>query len=254
MKILRLLPLLLLSTAAMVGQAPTPKPAAAPAPAAPVVTPALTPVDWKSDPAMTEFAKQAGSSAIAQWMAEFLAKSLPAKRYALLPLGADLDDGYFTLQARNEFANRALGTDYTLFTRDDAEWKSLLAEVRKGDQEGDTMDAATIQKFGRVQGVQGIIRGRVSGVYLGPSSSPGGVHMADDAKTLQVRIVMQAFEIETGRLLWGAEKIAAVQLPDESLVVPGTKRQWILYGAAGFAGLVILIVIFRALGTANRPR
>jgi hypothetical protein len=78
--------------------------------------------------------------------------------------------------------------------------------------------------------------------------------MADDAKVLQVRIVLQAFEVETGRLLWGSEKIAAVQLPDEGLVVPGTKRQWVLYGAAGLGGLIVLLLIFRALGAANRPR
>ena len=48
--------------------------------------------------------------------------------------------------------------------------------------------------------------------------------------------------------------IAAVQLPDESLVVPGTKRQWVLYGAAGLGGLIVLLLIFRALGAANRPR
>jgi len=233
--------------------APTVKPAAIAAPVVPV-SPQLKPVDYKADPTLTEYAKQAGSSAIAQWMGEFLSKTVPPKRYAVLPLGSDLDDGYFTLQARNEFSSRALGTDYSLFTRDDTEWKSLLAEVRLGDQEGDTMDAATIQKFGKIQGVQGVIRGRIAGVYLGSAPANGSIRMADDAKTLQVRIVLQAFEVETGRLLWGTEKIASVQLPDDSLVVPGSKRQWILYGAAGIAGVIILLLVLRILGAANRPR
>ena len=252
MKTLRLSLLSLLGAASVWAQAP-----AKPAPAAPLpaVTPALKPIDWKADPTMTEYAKQAGTVAVANWMAEFLAKQFPAKRFALLPLGSDLDDGYFTLQARNEFASRANGTDYTLYTRDDSEWKALLKEIRVGDQEGDTMDTATIQKFGRIQGVQGIIRGRISGVYVGlANADSGAVHLADDAKVLQVRIILQAFEVETGRLLWGSEKMATVALPDDSLVVPGTKRQWLLYGAAGIAGILVLFILLRALKAANGPR
>ena len=252
MKILHLSVILLLGAETVWAQAPA---KAAPAAPAPALMPAMKPVDWKADPMMTEYAKQAGSRALADWMADFLARKISAKSFALLPLGSDLDDGYFTLQARNEFASRASGTDYSLYTRDDAEWKSLLQEIRVGDQEGDTMDPATIQKFGRIQGVQGIIRGRISGVYTGMAGpGTGGVRMADDAKVLQVRIIMQAFEVETGRLLWGSEKIAAVSLPDDSLVVPGTKRQWILYGAGGIGAILILFVLARMLKSANSPR
>jgi hypothetical protein len=254
MKNLRLSLVFLLGAMTGWAQAPAPAKAAAAAPA-PAINPALKPVDWKADPAMTEYAKQAGSTAIASWMTEFLAKQFPAKRFALLPLGSDLDDGYFTLQARNEFANHASGTDYTLYTRDDGEWQSLLQEIRVGDQQGDTMDTATIQKFGRIQGVQGLIRGRISGVYTGMATGGAGtVHMADDAKVLQVRIIMQAFEVETGRLLWGAEKMATVSLPDESLVVPGTKRQWVLYGAAALGGLLMIFILLRIIKAANGPR
>jgi hypothetical protein len=252
MKTLRFSFLFLLGAVTVWAQAPA---KAAPAAPAPALTPAMKPVDWKADPVMTEYAKQAGSRALADWMAEFLSKKFSAKSFALLPLGSDLDDYYFTLQARNEFAGRAAGTDFSLFTRDDDEWKSLLKEIRIGDQEGDTMATATIQKFGRIQGVQGIIRGRISGVYTGMANTgAGGVHMEDDAKVLQVRVILQAFEVETGRLLWGGEKIAAVSLPDESLVVPGTKRQWILYGAAAIGAILVLFIVLRMLKSANSPR
>jgi hypothetical protein len=248
---------LLFICGAMTGwaQKPATPAAAVPAAPAPIINPAMKPVDWKADPTMTEYAKQAGSRAIAEWMTDFLSKQFSAKRFALLPLGSDLDDGYFTLQARNEFASRSNGTEMSLYTREDSEWKSLLQEIRVGDQEGDTMDSATIQKFGRIQGVQGVIKGRVSGVYTGPASTTAGaVRMADDAKVLQVRVIMQAFEVETGRLLWGGERIAAVLLPDDSLVVPGTKRQWILYSAAGLGGLILLLILMRVLKSANGPR
>jgi hypothetical protein len=228
---------------------------AAPVPVAPPITPAMKPVDWKADPVMTEYAKQAGNLAIEQWIAEFLAKQFPAKRFAVFPVGSDLDDGYFTLQVRNQFASRALGTEYSLYTRDDPEWQSIVEkEMKMGFEREGMMQEETVQKWGRENGVQGAIRGRITGVFLGAAPSTGGVRMADDAQVLQVRVALQAFEMETGRLLWGGEKIGAVQLPDESLVVPGTKRQWILYGAAGFGGLVLLMLIMRGLKSSNRPR
>ncbi|MDI1337979.1 MAG: hypothetical protein PSU94_17495 [Lacunisphaera sp.] len=257
MKIFRLLLISLAGAGVLAAQTATPASATAPAVVVPSVdaSPAFKPIDWKADPTMTEYARQAGSRAIAEWVGDFVTKTFPSKRYAVFPLGADLDDHYFTTQVKTEFANRALGTEYSLYTREDPEWDKIVEnEIKLGDQVGDTMQKGTIQEWGRQNGVQGGIRGRITGVYVGAAPSKNAVRMADDAKMLQVRISLQAYEIETGRLLWGAEKVAAVMLPDDSLVVPGTKRQWILYGVAGFAGLVVLLLIFRALGAANRPR
>ena len=257
---MKLLCLFLLSLAgAGVLFAQTAAPAKAPAPVvvAPAVpaSPVFKPIDWKADPTMTEYAKQAGSRAVAEWVTDFISKNVPAKRFAVFPLGSDLDDGYFTMQVKTEFANRALGTDYSLYAREDPEWDKIVAdEMKLGDQSGDTMQKGTIQEWGRQNGVQGRIRGRITGVYLGTAPSKNAVRMADDAKMLQVRISLQAYELETGRLLWAAEKVAAVALPDDSLVVPGTKRQWITYAAAALGGIVVLFILFRALGAANRPR
>jgi hypothetical protein len=254
MKKLFALLLLSASSAALLAQTTT-GPAKAATPAAPAVTPAFKPVDWKSDPEMTEYAKQAGTLAVQEWVSDFLAKQFPAKRFAVFPLGSDLDDGYFTLQVRNEFASRALGTDYSLYTRQDPEWEAIVQkEMTMGYEREGMMQEDTIARWGRENGVQGAIRGRISGVYLGQGPGSGGIRMADDAKVLQVRVLLQAFEIETGRLLWGAEKTAAVALPDDSLVVPGTKRQWILYGAAGLGGLILLMILHRMFSAANRPR
>jgi len=239
---------------ALVAQAAQPAtvvPAAQPV----AVTPAMKPVAWKADPTMTEYAKQAGTLAIEQWVSEFLGKEFAAKRYAIFPVGSDLDDGYFTLQIRNIFSSAALGSEYSLYTREDPEWAFIVEkEMRMGfDREG-MMDEETIARWGRENGVQGAIRGRISGVFLGQGSGTGGLRMADDAQILQVRVLLQAFEIETGRLLWGAERFAAVQLPDESLIIPGTKRQWILYGAGAIGLLLILFIVHRMFLASSRPR
>lgn len=257
MKIFRFFLLSLAGAGVLSAQTAAPAKPAAPAVVVPSVdaSPAFKAIDWKADPTMTEYARQAGSRAIADWVADFMTKSFPAKRYAVFPLGADLDDQYFTTQLKTEFANRALGTDYSVYTREDPEWDKIVeAEMKMGDQTGDIMQKGTIQEWGRQNGVQGRIRGRITGVYVGAAPSKSSIRMADDAKMLQVRISMQAYEIETGRLLWGAEKVTAVLLPDDSLVVPGTKRQWILYGVAGIAGIIVLLLIFRMVGAANRPR
>lgn len=253
MKILTTLHVALLAAAPLFAQsgATTTAPAAQPL----AVSPAMKPVAWKADPTMTEYAKQAGTLAIEQWVGEFLGKQFAAKRYAIFPVGSDLDDGYFTLQIRNIFSSAALGSDYSLYTREDPEWASIVEkEMRMGfDREG-MMDEETIARWGRENGVQGAIRGRISGVFLGQGSGTGGLRMADDAQILQVRVLLQAFEIETGRLLWGAERFAAVQLPDESLIIPGTKRQWILYGAGAIGLLLVLFILHRMFLASSRPR
>jgi len=251
MKLLRIFATFALSAAGLYF---SPAAANAASPVVPLAIPGLKKIDYKADPVMTEYAKQAGSQAVGEWMTDFIGKKFAAKRYVLLPLAGDVDDGYFTLLARNEFTNHAAGTDYSLYTRDDDESKALIAEIRRGDQEGDTMETTTVQKFGRIQGVQGIIRGRIAGVFIGASPSPGGIRMADDQQMLQIRIVMQAFEVETGRQLWGAEKMATVLLPDDSMMIPGTKRQWVMYGAAGLLVLIVLIVFLRSMKSAHRPR
>ncbi len=256
MKILRLCFLFVFGAASLWAQSPAP---AAKAVSVPTVeaSPAFKPIDWKADPTMTEYAKQAGSRAIADWVADFISKSVPAKRFAIMRLASDLDDGYFTTQARNEFSSHALGTDYSLYTREDPEWDRIVdAEMKRGDQTGDMMEKSSIQQWGRQTGVQGVIRGRITGVYVGPAkaTNAAGVRLADDAKQLQVRIAMQVFEVETGRLLWGGERVAAVMLPGGEIEVGFTRIQLIKYAAYALGGLIALFIVFRLVGAAGRPR
>lgn len=241
----RLLPLLLLATA--LGAA---EPAAAPSSSA-----RLTPIPFPVDTQDTEYARRAAALAIDEWVTGFLSRGVPAKRFAVLPLGRDIDGNYFTEQVRNSLASRASGTDYSVYSRDDDTWKSLVAEIRKGDQFGDTMDAATIQKFGRVQGVQGLIVGRISSVHLVAGEKTGApIQFADENRSLQVRVSLQAYEVETGRLLWGAEKAGTVALPAATLEVPVSRAHLMLWAAGGLAGLVLLAFVFGRLKSAFRPR
>jgi len=221
--------------------------------------PALKPVDFKSDPAAMEFAKQAGTRAIGDWMREFVGKQLGPKAYAVIPFSGDIDKGYFTDAASSEFSNVILGTDYSLYTSmNDPVLEKLNQEMMQeldAPDRTDIFDEATIQKFRRVN-VQGLIVGRIAGIYYAEKPTQSGVQVEGfEQKAIQVRVILRAYENSTGRILWGAEKVAAVDMPMGNIVV---KRDWImntlLYGGAGFGLLLLLFILHRMLLGANRPR
>ena len=103
-----------------------------------------------------DLVKEAGNKAIKALLTAFLNRpDVPMKRFAVLPLQQDVDGGYFTMQLRNGFSTQGSTRGYELYTRMDDEFKILLNEIAWGQSYGDTMDPATVQEFGRLQGVQG---------------------------------------------------------------------------------------------------
>jgi len=237
-------------------------PAAAPAPAPAQVAPASAGfetrrLDAAYDDTYLEYAKQAGALAVDQLIGDLVQFPSTSKRLAVLPIDRDFDSGYLTLQAGNLLTTRGAAAGFThVLAENSPEWKSLLAEIRRGDQLGDTMDPATVQKFGRIQGVQGVVVGRVTGVFLATQRTSGAVRFKEqERQQIQVRVTLQAYEVETGKQLWGGERTAAVWLPyDDSLVVPGSRMDWVKWGAIGLGGLIVLIWIGRRIASASRPR
>jgi len=215
--------------------------------------PILKPVDFTADPAAMEFAKDAGAQAIRAWLQEFVTKQTDAKTFAVVPFDRDIDGGYFTSVASSEFAGIAAGTPLSLYaSTQDPVLETLNKEMMSATEfREDIFDQKTVQKFSRVN-VQGLIMGRVAGVYYAEQPAPGGVRVEGfENKAIQVRIVMRAYENSTGRILWGGEKVATVALPIETLTV---KRNWILYAGAGVGVLLLIFILHRTLAAANRPR
>jgi hypothetical protein len=169
-----------------------------------------------------------------------LAETNTPRRFAVLPLQRDLADGYFTTQLRNEFTSICGPAGFKLFTpRDNSDFKSLLAEIHWGQLYGDTMDPATIQKFGRFQGVDGLIRGRVGAISL-------------VEQELKVRVNLQAFVVQTGEQIWGAEHTATFKL--QRSFTAAEVRHILLLSLAGLAGVIILWQVIAAIRRAKRPR
>jgi hypothetical protein len=216
----------------------------------------VTAIPFPTDTKDAEYARTAGVQAIRQWVIDFQGRGSGPKRFAVLPLDRDIDGHYFTEQVRNQMAEQGAFTGYSLITREEGTQNALLDEIRMGDQFGDTMDAATIQKFGRMQGVEGIIVGRISGISVGAqTTATGPLKIEGEGKVIQVRVSLQAYAVETGQLLWGGERVGAVLMPADEYVI---KRDWIVKGGIWVVGVLFatfaLWVLLGRLKSSNRPR
>lgn len=198
----------------------------------------------------TEKIKDLANEAISQLVDDFAVQSatFQSKRYAILPLKRDLDDGYLTLQLQNRFTTAGAKANLELYTRDNTTLNSLLSEIQWGQDFGDTMDTGTIQKFGRITGVQAIVFSRFD-VTTG------------NLGALIVRVNMQAFEVETGRTLWGAEK-KAEQAPkitpktaiEEASEAVNSSRPYWKSLCIGIVALIVILWLLAKIRRASRPR
>jgi hypothetical protein len=197
-----------------------------------------------------EKVKDLANEAVAQLADEFSVQTaaLQSRRFAVLPLKRDVDDGYVSMQLQNRLSTAGVKAGVEIYTRDNATLNSLLSEIQWGQDFGDTMDPATIQKFGRITGVQGIIFSRLD-VTTG------------DLGAITVRVNMQAYEVETGRALWGAEKKAVqaakitpkTAIQEAKDVVEGSRPYWKII-AYSLLGLLIFLWLLAKVRRASRPR
>lgn len=111
-------------------------------------------------------------------------------RIAFLPLFNDGSDDVAPIYpvVRAELASQT--GRHSFFTRDETEWNRLIGEISFGASRADVMDAATIQRFGAVKGVEALLYGEVREA----SSSPDGSGV--------VRLTLVLAEVATGQQLW----------------------------------------------------
>ena len=192
---------------------------------------------------LKDAAQQAAADVWKNYVGSFTDSKL--KSFAVLPLQRDIDGDYVALQLRNKFTEICGPQGLQLYTRMDAEWNTLLKEIAWGDNFGDTMDQGTIQKFGRIKGVQALVFSRITGASK------------TDKDGVKLRVNVQIFEVETGQQLWGKE-IAATQ--EGSLVqvvdaqIMRDYRQWFVIGGAVLGGLILLYILMKMIAKASRPR
>lgn len=165
--------------------------------------------------------------------------------FAVLPLQKDVEGDYTALQLRNQFTEVCGPQGLQLFSRVDPEWDLLLKEIAWGENYADTMDQSTVQKFGRIKGVQALVFSRITGATK------------TDTEGVKLRLNVQVFEVETGEQLWGKEIVTTMDGDAVRLLGPSTMRNYgqvIITGGAVLGGLLILFILMKIISKASRPR
>ncbi len=182
--------------------------------------------------------KDTGKLVIADLLAAFAANEAAGggKSYIILPLGKDIDNGYFTLQFENAFTQKAKSAGYKLYTRTDKVLEKVLTEVGFQQNFGDSIDKSTMQKLALV-GAEAVVLPRID-----IDKSVSGA--------LTLRATISVHNVATGEKTWGDEA---------SKIIPGrlTTEEWVRLGAIGLAilgGLVVLLWFIRTVRAAARPR
>ena len=111
------------------------------------------------------------------------------KSVAVVPLRGDNDE-YATGRVRDLVTR----TKYALFTRNEATWDNLLAEIEWGVRREDVMNPDTVQKFGKIEGVDAILYGRVWDQSVNLWSIRG-----------HVKVSLVLADVETGQELWRSD-------------------------------------------------
>jgi len=136
-----------------------------------------------------------------------------------------------------EYATTALEaavtkSPYGLFTRDNAEVNRLLEEIEWGTKRGDVMDEATIQKFGKVKGVDAVMWGKVLSCGL----ELGGVR----ART---KVSAEVVDVETFKK-W---TIGPVEGKAYNLAALTQFWRYPAFAACALVGLVVVMAVLRMI-------
>jgi len=163
------------------------------------------------------------------------------KNVAVMPIWGD-EDHYITEVLKSAITK----TNFNLFVRSDKEWDTLLSEMKWETLREDMMDTKTIQKFGKIQGVDGLIYGTVWHI----NNNLWGTHS-------EVKFTINLADIETGQVLWSSGPVMG-----ESYISWGDaitrfwKYPFLLLGV--IVGLIILLIILvivkRSIIRSMRPR
>ncbi|HUW33973.1 MAG TPA: hypothetical protein VM223_20380 [Planctomycetota bacterium] len=184
-----------------------------------------------------EALQRATDSAIAK-IADGLGKRNVAdvKTVAVVPLRGDEGD-YATSGLRSATTK----SSYGVFTRDDPTWDMLLGEIEWGTRREDVMDPATVQKFGKIAGVDAILYGRVWGSRI----NMWGLRA-------ETKLTVTLADVETGQELWSSGPVTGeAYIHWSDALVQFWRYPLVLIGV--IVGLAIIIALLRAIKHALRP-
>jgi len=157
------------------------------------------------------------------------------KNIAVVPLRGDSDE-YITELARGAVTR----TQYALFTRSDETWDMLLKEIEWGARRDDVMNPETVQRFGKVEGVEAIL----DGIGWDKSVNLWSIRA-------HVKVTLKLADVETGQTQWHCGPLEGEAFMHWSdALVQFWRFPLLLLGALVI--LVILILFFAKLKRAYR--
>jgi Peptidoglycan-synthase activator LpoB len=104
-------------------------------------------------------------------------------------LGLKNDSGYYSSVFRAALTNAT--KRFSFYNRGEKLWDRLVGEIEFGERREDVMNKATIKKFGKIEGVQALMIGKVLEAAV------------DDDNVARFRVSLSLVEVETGRFIWG---------------------------------------------------
>jgi hypothetical protein len=187
-----------------------------------------------------EMMRRAVDKAVAQISEQLNGTEFSIKSIAVVPMRDDLEGEYVTDQLRSIVTK----SPYDAFTRDDATWNTLLDEIKMGDDKGDVMSPETIQKFGKVEGVEAILYGKV-----------WDKSFSDTGLRAHTRIGVRLAIVETGKEIW-ATTVEADDRAKPVDIVEDNRREILIAVGALIAVILVLFILNRvrkAVSHASRP-
>jgi len=123
------------------------------------------------------------------------------------------------------FRAGVIGTpgQFRFYTRDEEEWDTLVDEIDFANRRSDVMDGESIQKFGRIQGVDSLLYGDIR-----------EARMVDDQAV--VRLALTLAEVETGQILWSGNVEGEYSIIPEPQPLPENVRRAAINAAGDAAG------------------
>lgn len=184
-----------------------------------------------------EQVKDIGNEAIKEVVSKFVTARAGEglKTFEVLPFAEDIDRGYFTKRLPGQFAEQGKKVGYIPYAKkDEAVFNQILKEIRYGEEGGDIMDPQTVQKFGRLSGVEVLIKPDLSLTTI------------DGVTTL--RITLSGYVVETGRQLPFGQEVKKMITPPAP---PVNYWKWVI---PILIALVVIWVIAKFVNTLKRPR
>lgn len=160
---------------------------------------------------------------------------------AVMPFWGEDADEYVSGTFSSYLAN---SNHFSLFARKPAEWDQLLGEIKWNTLREDIMNPSTVQRFGKIEGVDAIVYGTVRQRDIESWSF-----------SAKVRMTLNMADVETGQVVWSSGPIVAKQWLEWPEILKTAVRHPVVWFIAGIIILLIVLRTVKAIVVAGtRPR